>query len=133
MQIFYNTNHLPVFENAVITIGTFDGIHQGHQSILSSVVAAAKARNGKSILITFELYPRKLIYPNEPLQLLNTIEERLQLVAAVGIDITVVVPFTKEFAALSAQDYIEDFLVKTFRPTAIVIGYDHHFGNDRKA
>jgi riboflavin kinase/FMN adenylyltransferase len=122
---------LPQWHNVVLTIGTFDGVHQGHKSILQSVVQEAKAIDGTSILITFDPHPRKLIFPNESLKLLSTLEERLALVGEAGIDVTVVVPFTQQFAAQSAQDYIQDFLLRLFEPQLIVIGYDHHFGHDR--
>lgn len=131
MKTFFETDALPKFTKPVITIGTFDGVHQGHKTILSSVVAEAKAIGGTSVLITFEPHPRKLVAPSEPLKLLNTLDERLALVADTSMDVVVVVPFTKEFAALSAQDYIQHFLVKIFQPSLIIIGYDHHFGHDR--
>lgn len=131
MKVFYGTDALPQWHNVVLTIGTFDGVHQGHKSILQSVVQEAQAIDGTSILITFDPHPRKLIFPNESLKLLSTLEERLALVAEAGIDVTVVVPFTQQFAAQSAQDYIQDFLLRLFQPKLIVIGYDHHFGHDR--
>lgn len=131
MKIFYGTEQLLDCSKAVITIGTFDGVHQGHKKILQSVVSAAKEIGGNSILITFNPHPRKLIFPNEPLKLLSTLEERLALVEDAGIDVAVVVPFTQQFAAMSADDYIRNFLVKIFKPELIIIGYDHHFGHDR--
>lgn len=131
MKTFFGTDCLPQFTKPVITIGTFDGVHQGHKAILSTVVAQAKAIVGTSVLITFEPHPRKLVAPSEPLKLLNTLDERLTLIADTGMDVVVVVPFTKDFAALSAQDYIQYFLVKFFQPSLIIIGYDHHFGHDR--
>lgn len=131
MKVFYGIERLPSFEKPVLTIGTFDGVHQGHKTILQSVVQEANAIKGTSVLITFEPHPRKLIFPNEPLKLLCTLEERLALVANAQIDVVVVVPFTKEFAAQTAQDYISGFLVAQFQPTIIIIGYDHRFGHDR--
>jgi riboflavin kinase / FMN adenylyltransferase len=132
MRVLYGIEALGKFKNPVITIGTFDGVHQGHKTILQKVVNETKAINGTSILITFDPHPRKLIFPNESLKLLSTLEERLGLVADAGIDVTVVIPFTKEFSSLSAQDYVGNFLVKIFHPSLIVIGYDHRFGQDRK-
>lgn len=131
MKVFYGTEQMPQLIKPVLTIGTFDGVHQGHKMILQSVVDEAKVIGGTSMLITFNPHPRKLIFPNEPLKLLSTLEERLALVEDAGIDIAVVVPFTPDFAALSARDYIENFLIKLFNPVLIVIGYDHHFGHDR--
>lgn len=132
MAIFTDINNLPVFRNAVITIGTFDGVHLGHRVILDEVVKHAADMNGESILLTFEPHPRKLLFPDQPLKLLTPLEEKIALITAAGIQHVVVVPFTKEFAALSADAYIKDFLVKKFEPACIVIGYDHHFGSDRK-
>lgn len=131
MKVFSGIDALPRFERPVLTIGTFDGVHHGHRTILDTVVREAKAMQGTSILITFAPHPRKLIFPDEALQLLNTLEERLEQVARAGMDVTIVVPFTKAFAQLTAQEYIERFLIGKFHPVAIVIGYDHRFGNDR--
>jgi len=131
MKVFKGTDALPELHKAVLTIGTFDGVHQGHKTILDSVVAYARRIGGQSVLITFDPHPRKLIFPDEPLKLLHTLDEKLALIDAAGIDIVVVVPFTQLFSRLSAQEYIEHFLVDKFHPAAIIIGYDHHFGHDR--
>lgn len=131
MAIFYNTDHLPVFNNPVITIGTFDGVHHGHCEILNEVVHQAQQIGGESIVLTFHPHPRKLLFPDQSLKTLTTLEQKLQLISEAGVDHIVVVPFTHAFAALSATEYIEDFLVKIFHPSRIVIGYDHHFGHDR--
>lgn len=131
MQVFYGTEKLPLFPNAVLTIGTFDGLHEGHRRILASVVAEAKARKGTSILITFHPHPRKLIQPDQPLKLLTSLRERLALIDEAGMDVAVVVPFTAAFASQSAHEYISNFLLRRFRPELIIIGYDHRFGQDR--
>lgn len=132
MAIFYNTDRLPEFKNAVITIGTFDGVHLGHKVILDQVVNHAKTIHGESILITFEPHPRKLLFPDQPLKILTPLEQKLELITAAGIQHIIVVPFTKAFAELSADAYINNFLVKQVKAKHIIIGYDHHFGNDRK-
>ena len=132
MAIFYSIDGLPVFTSPVITIGTFDGVHMGHDTILQKVCTHAQSIGGESLLLTFEPHPRKLIFPEQPVHILTPLDKKLQLITDAGIQHIVVVPFTKEFAALSAREYISDFLVKIFHPSAIVIGYDHHFGNDRK-
>jgi riboflavin kinase/FMN adenylyltransferase len=131
MAVHFNTNELPRFSKAVITIGTFDGVHLGHKTILQEVVRHAKEVNGESVLITFEPHPRKLIFPNQPLKLLTPLKEKIALISNEGIEHIVVVPFTRDFSNLTAGQYIEDFLVKNFQPESIVIGYDHHFGYDR--
>lgn len=131
MAVFYNTDQLPAFNNAVITIGTFDGVHHGHRQILEEVAQHAIAMKGESIVLTFEPHPRKLLFPEQSLKLLTPLEEKLKLIIATGVEHVVVVPFTKKFSELSAQQYVEDFLVKKFQPKSIIIGYDHHFGHDR--
>jgi len=131
MAVFYNIEHLPDFNNPVLTIGTFDGVHYGHKTILQEVVTHAHQVDGESIVITFEPHPRKLLFPNQPLRLITPLEEKLKLIEATGIRHIVVAPFTKEFSQLSAREYISQFLVKRFHPQTIIIGYDHHFGHDR--
>ena len=132
MAIFYDINNLPSFKNAVLTIGTFDGVHKGHRVILREVVSHANSVNGESVLLTFEPHPRKLLFPDQPLGIITPLQEKLQLITNAGINHIVVVPFTKEFSRLSAQEYIEYFMVSIFHPHSIVIGYDHRFGHDRK-
>lgn len=131
MAVYYDIDQLPEFKNAVITIGTFDGVHLGHKAIINEVVKHANNIGGESILLTFEPHPRKLLFPDQPLKLLTPLDEKITLLTAEGIQHIVVVPFTKEFSELTAEQYIEQFLVKKFRPKDIVIGYDHHFGHDR--
>lgn len=131
MGIFHDTANLPSFKNASITIGTFDGVHQGHKRILQALVASATASGGESVVITFHPHPRKLLFPHQPLKVLTPLKEKLALLQASGINQIVVVPFTENFSKLSASAYIHDFLVANFHPAHIVIGYDHHFGHDR--
>lgn len=131
MAIFRHTNQLPAFHHTVLTIGTFDGVHSGHKTILDEVIRHAKEEGGESVLVTFEPHPRKLLFPDLPLKLLTPLEDKLQLITEAGIEHVAVMPFTREFSELSATDYIQHFLVHHFRPQSIIIGYDHHFGHDR--
>lgn len=131
MAVFFHNDQLPDFRNAVITIGTFDGVHLGHQQILQQVVARAKAVNGESVVITFEPHPRRLLFPDKPLKLLTSLSLKLDLLQQSGIEHVVIIPFTRDFSELTAKQYVKDFLVKKFNPHSIVIGYDHHFGHDR--
>lgn len=131
-MVFYQISDLPVFKNPVITIGSFDGVHHGHKIILQEVVKAAKAINGESILITFDPHPRKIISPDESIGLLSSPNKKYELVQAAGIDHIVVVPFTRDFSMLSAEEYVMDFLYKNFQPHKIIIGYDHRFGHSRE-
>lgn len=132
MAVFHHLNNFPEFRNPVVTIGSFDGVHHGHKVILSEVVKAAKVVDGESILITFEPHPRKIIHPDEPLGLLTSPEQKIALIEQEGIDHIVVVPFTRDFSMLSAKEYVEDFLLKNFKPHTIIIGYDHRFGHSRE-
>lgn len=133
MQIHYNLENLPVFTNAVITIGTFDGVHHGHRQVLYRLVEKAREVEGESVLITFHPHPRKVISSAIlGIRLINSLEERLQLLEKMRIDHVVVVAFTEAFANQTAGEYIHDFLVSKFQPHTIIIGYDHQFGRDRK-
>ena len=132
MAVFFNIQELPEFRKAVLTIGTFDGVHKGHRAILQEVVNHAKSVKGESVLLTFEPHPRKLLFPDQPLGIITPLHQKLQLITDAGIQHVVVVPFTREFANLSAQEYIENFMVGVFHPHSIIIGYDHRFGHDRK-
>lgn len=132
MRVFKNLEELPKFKNTVITIGTFDGVHKGHQKILKRITDIAQSRNGESILITFYPHPRFVLQPgNKDLKLLNTLDEKISLLENFGLDNLVVAPFSKGFSQMPALTYIKDFLVENFQPNTIVIGYDHHFGFNR--
>jgi riboflavin kinase/FMN adenylyltransferase len=132
MRVFRDLHHLPAFRNAVITIGTFDGVHKGHQKLISRINDIAKEIGGESIIVTFHPHPRLVINPDDrSLKLLNTIEEKIQLLSEYHIDNVVVVPFSRDFSEQTAESYICDFLVANFQPAHIVIGYDHRFGRNR--
>lgn len=131
MQVHRQINNLPAFKNAVITIGSFDGVHQGHRQIIDALCKEAQRVNGEPVIITFDPHPKKIVHPNEPLQLINTPEEKIELLAKTGVAHVVVVPFNEVFAAQTAEAYIAEFLVNRFHPHTIIIGYDHHFGKDR--
>ena len=132
MTVYTNIQDLPIFNHSVITIGTFDGVHYGHQQILELMKSAAKQVNGETVIITFHPHPRKIIGTNKaPIFLLNTLEEKINLLEKYGIDHLVIIPFTEKFAQQTEEDYISDFLVNTFHPHTIIIGHDHRFGKDR--
>lgn len=132
MRIFRNTEQLPAFKNSVITIGTFDGVHKGHQKIITRINEIARESNGESIIVTFHPHPRIVINPEDKtLRLLSTIEEKAELLEKYGVDNLVIVPFSRDFSEQEAEDYIRNFLVSNFNPACIVIGYDHKFGKNR--
>jgi len=132
MKVHYSTDQLPVFHNAVITIGTFDGVHIGHQQIIQHLLSEAAAVKGESVIITFHPHPRKIVSSViTGVRLINTLSERIELLENTGIDHLVVVPFTDYFANQTAEEYIRDFLFSNFHPHTIIIGYDHRFGKER--
>ncbi|MEZ5044314.1 MAG: bifunctional riboflavin kinase/FAD synthetase [Saprospiraceae bacterium] len=133
MKVFHDLDHLPDYKRAVLTIGSFDGVHCGHQQIIQKVRQLALKVDGESVIITFHPHPRQVIYPRDKsLKLLTTIEEKIELFRRYGIDNLVIVPFTVEFSQLTADEYIQQFLVGKFKPSYIVIGYDHRFGLNRQ-
>jgi riboflavin kinase / FMN adenylyltransferase len=132
MQIHRNIDSLPRFKNAVITIGTFDGVHLGHKQIINNLKKEASAAGGESVIITFHPHPRKVVSSViTGVRLINTLAERIELLEEAGIDHLVIVPFTDYFASQTAEEYIRDFLVDKFKPHTIIIGYDHRFGKER--
>jgi len=133
MNVYHDLNNLPNFRNAVVTIGSFDGVHQGHQKILEKINTLAANYDGESIVVTFHPHPRLVVYPKDhSLRLITSIDEKIALFRKFGVDNVVVVPFTVEFSQQSADEYIEKFLLGKFQPKCIVIGYDHRFGLNRQ-
>jgi riboflavin kinase / FMN adenylyltransferase len=133
MKVYRNIEELPIFENAVITTGSFDGVHTGHVQIITQLIKEAEKINGTPVLITFYPHPKQVVQMQEKaLHILNTPEEKYTLLQQKGIEHIVVVPFDTAFSELSAKNYIEKFLVEKFKPAVIVVGYDHRFGNNRE-
>jgi len=132
MKVHYDIEQLPEFRNAIITIGTFDGVHMGHRQIIDKLKAEAKANDGETVIITFHPHPRKVVSSAIlGIRLINTLSERIEILIQLGINHLVIVPFTEVFANQPAEDYIKNFLVDKFHPHTIIIGYDHRFGRDR--
>ncbi len=137
MKVHSDINNLPLFRKAVITIGTFDGVHTGHLQIIHQLKKEAIQIGGETVIITFHPHPRMVINAalgrsNDGIRLLNTLPEKMELLEKQGIDHLVIVPFNQDFSEQSAEEYIRDFLVTTFHPHTIVIGYDHRFGKNRQ-
>lgn len=133
MKIHTDISNLPSFKNAVITIGTFDGVHEGHKRVIGQLVEDAKEIDGESVIITFHPHPRKIVSSSIlGIRLLNTIDERIELIDKLGVDHLVITPFTEVFANMAPESYVEQFLVAKFLPKTIIIGYDHRFGKDRE-
>ena len=132
MRIYNNTDQLPSFRQAVITIGTFDGVHTGHARILEQLRQEAARIDGETVIVTFYPHPRKIVKGgSEEIRLINTLEEKIQLLSWLQIDNLVIVPFTEAFSQLTAEEYIKDFLLAKFHPHTVIIGYDHRFGKGR--
>lgn len=133
MHIYRDIDHLPVFRRAVITIGTFDGVHTGHQQILEQLQQEAERIDGETVIITFHPHPRKIVKgTTTPIRLINTLEEKIALLAWKQVDHLVIVPFTEAFSQLTAEQYVKEFLLEKFHPHTIIIGYDHQFGKGRQ-
>ena len=133
MKVYTDIHSLPVFTKAVITTGSFDGVHAGHAKIISQLLKEAEDIGGTPVLITFYPHPKQIVQiKDKPLFVINTPEEKYELLQKMGVKNIVVVPFDKSFSELSAQDYIEKFLVQKFNPAVIVVGYDHRYGNNRE-
>lgn len=133
MIVCRDLNSLPAFDKSVITIGSFDGVHQGHRQLFQKINEIAARDSLVSIVITFDPHPRQVISSNKSdFQLLHILDEKLDVMQESGVDYLVIVPFTIEFSQISPQAYIESFLVKQFNPAHIVIGYDHKFGQNRE-
>ena len=132
MNVFTDTDYLPDFKNAVITIGSFDGVHEGHRKIIDKVVHIARQTEGESVLITFHPHPRQIVFPqDDPVKILSTTLEKIHLLSSTGLDNLVIVSFTVEMSQMHPDEYIESFLMRKFKPKYIVIGYDHRFGQNR--
>jgi riboflavin kinase/FMN adenylyltransferase len=131
MLVYRNTDFLPLFRNAVLTIGTFDGVHTGHQQVIEQMKKRAQEVNGETVVITFDPHPRTVVRAAEGIRLIDTLDEKIELLSKKGIDHLVIVPFTEKFAQLSAEEYISQFLIRYFQPHTLIIGYDHRFGKGR--
>ena len=119
-------------KNPVVTIGTFDGLHIGHQKIIERLKEEAKKINGESVLLTFYPHPRSVIESDHPISLLQAHEDKLLELEKLGLQHLIILPFTNELSTMSAYDFIKDILVAHIKLKKIVLGYDHHFGNNRE-
>ena len=133
MHIYKDINNLPHFKKAVITVGSFDGVHPGHKKILEQLLKEASQINGTAVLITFFPHPRQVLQKNtNPVQSLTTAKEKYAMLQQAGIEHLVEIPFDENFSRLTAEEYIQDFLVKKIKVDTIITGYDHRFGNKRE-
>lgn len=133
MTSFQGINYYTGKGKTVLTIGTFDGVHKGHQQIIHHLVETAKQENCNSLILTFFPHPRLVLQGDTSIQLLNTIEERKALLAKTGVDQLIIHPFDEAFSSLSAEEFIESVLVKKLNVQQIIVGHDHRFGKNRTA
>ena len=133
MKIYNHFSEFKKLSNAVATIGTFDGVHYGHQKIIKRLCELAKSTGGESVILTFFPHPRLIIDPeNQDMKMINTISEKAKILAGLGVDHLIITPFTRDFSNLSPQEYIKEILVETIGIKHLIVGYDHRFGKDRK-
>jgi len=133
MKIYHSLEDFSCLNNAIVTSGTFDGVHVGHQKILHRLKEIASKNNGETVVITFWPHPQMVLHPeNHSLKLLNTFEEKAALLKAEGIQHLLRIEFTKEFSLISSIDFIQRILIDTIGTKKLVIGYDHRFGHNRE-
>lgn len=133
MKTYHHFSEFKRLDNAVATIGTFDGVHFGHQKIIKRLFELAKSTGGESVILTFFPHPRMIIDPeNQDLKLINTIAEKIEILAELGVDHLIITPFTRDFSNLNPSEYIKNILVDTIGIKQLIVGYDHRFGKDRK-
>jgi riboflavin kinase/FMN adenylyltransferase len=133
MKIYNHFSEFKRLNNAVVTIGTFDGVHYGHQKIIKRLCELAKTTGGESVILTFFPHPRLIIDPeNQDLKMIHTMEEKARILDGLGVDHLIITPFTRDFSNLSPTEYIKNILVDTIGIKHLIVGYDHHFGKDRE-
>jgi riboflavin kinase/FMN adenylyltransferase len=133
MRVYNNIDEFTAVNNAVVTIGTFDGVHIGHRKIISGIKELAESTGGETVILTFFPHPRMILHPeDESLKLITTIAEKAELMERLGVDHLIITPFSRDFSNQSAESYIRDVLVNKIGTKKIVIGYDHRFGKDRQ-
>jgi riboflavin kinase/FMN adenylyltransferase len=133
LKIYKNLEKFSDFKNPVVTVGTFDGVHKGHQKIIEMLNSSAKEFKGESVIITFEPHPRLALYlAGKEIELLNTKEEKLELLEKSGVQNTIVFDFTTEFSKMKHDDFIKEILIEKIKVKKLIVGYNHHFGLNRE-
>lgn len=133
MKVYYSIEEIPTIKNPVLTIGTFDGVHLGHQEVIRFLKESAKKVDGETVLFTFHPHPRMVLHPEDHgMQMIQSIDARIDKLEACGIDHLILFPFTKEFSRLSATEFVREILVNKVNVRLMTIGYNHHFGRNRE-
>ena len=133
LKIFHSINDFRSTKKTILTLGTFDGVHIGHKKILKKVIQGTANEKYESLVLTFFPHPRMVLQEDSGLQLLNTIDEKIDLLAEIGLENLVIHPFDETFSRLTAEDFVKTILVDRFHIQKIIIGYDHRFGRNRTA
>ena len=133
MRVYHSIDDFKKVNGAVVTTGTFDGVHIGHRKIIDRLNEIARSIDGESVLLTFHPHPRMVLFPDDHgLELITTMDEKIQLLEDAGIDNLIIHPFTKEFSRKTSLEFIREVLVDKLATSVLVIGYDHHFGRNRE-
>ena len=133
MKTFKPASSFKSSSKTVVTIGTFDGVHLGHRKIINRLNKVAESKGLESTLLTFFPHPRMVLQQKQDLKLINTIDERIEFLSKTGLQNLIIEPFTLEFSRLTAEEYVEQFLVDYLKAAVVIVGYDHRFGRNRKA
>lgn len=132
MKVVRSLDALTCDPTSVVTVGTFDGVHMAHREIVKEVVSRARSREGRSVVMTFDPHPREIV-GKEPVEILSTLDERIELLGGLDVDVCFVIPFTFEFSRLAPREFYETYVVRGSGVSEVIVGYDHMFGRDREA
>ena len=132
MKVTHDYSQFSSTKKTIVTIGTFDGVHIGHQKIISQLLNASKNKNETSVLLTFFPHPRMVLQKDSNIKLINTIDEKINLLEKIGLEELIIHPFNREFSRLTALEFVRDILVHKLNISKLIIGYDHHFGKNRE-
>ena len=131
MEVYKQLDSIPFTNGNVVTIGTFDGCHRGHQDIIKKVTSHANSIDGKSVIITFDPHPRHVLQTKDKLPILMHIDKKLEIFKSLGLDIALIIPFDKNFSKMDASTFLKTIIIDNFDPDSIIVGSDHHFGFNR--
>ena len=131
MEVYKQLDSIPFTNGNVVTIGTFDGCHRGHQDIIKKVTSHANSIDRKSVIITFDPHPRHVLQTKDKLPILMHIDKKLEIFKSLGLDIALIIPFDKNFSKMDASTFLKTIIIDNFDPDSIIVGYDHHFGFNR--
>jgi riboflavin kinase/FMN adenylyltransferase len=132
VKVTHDYSQFSSTKKTIVTIGTFDGVHIGHQKIISQLLNASKNKNETSVLLTFFPHPRMVLQKDSNIKLINTIDEKINLLEKIGLEELIIHPFNREFSRLTALEFVRDILVHKLNISKLIIGYDHHFGKNRE-